>query len=59
MKDNFRLDEKSVMEAMGRGDVNLVLAAISVLSGTSMELVEKVMGTKDPKVVMAVCWKAN
>ncbi len=59
MKDNFRLDEKSVMEAMGRGDVDLVIAAISVLSGISLELVEKAMDTKDPKVVMAVCWKAG
>lgn len=59
MKENFRLDEKSVMEAMERGDVDLVIAAISVLSEIPLELIEKAMDTQDPKAVMAVCWKAG
>lgn len=59
MKENGRLDEKAVAEAIARGDVDLVIAAVSVLSGISLELIEKAMDTRDPETVMAVCWKAG
>lgn len=59
MKDNDRLDEKAVTEAITRGDVDLVIAAVSVLSGIDLELIEKAMDTQDPKAVIAICWKAG
>lgn len=59
MKENDRLDEAAVSEAVNRGDVDLVIAAISVLSGLSLEAVEKAIDTQEPQTVMSVCWKAG
>ena len=59
MKDNDRLDEKAVIEAITRGDVDLVIAAVSVLSDIDLDVIEKAMDTQDPKAVISICWKAG
>jgi hypothetical protein len=54
-----KLGEASVAEALSRGDVDLVIAEISVLAELDMEQVEKAVDAKSAKAVMAVCWKAG
>lgn len=59
MAENGRLNEKSVTEALDRGDIDLVIAAISVLSGLDMPVVEKAMDSQSATSVMAVCREAQ
>ncbi len=54
-----KLDETSIVEALNRGDVDLVIAEISVLAELDMAQVEKAVDAKSAKAVMAVCWKAG
>ncbi len=53
------LDEAAVAAAVGRGDVDMVLANIAVMSELDMEVIEKAADAISAKSVMAVCWKAG
>jgi len=59
MKRNDSLDEATVLATISRGDVDLVIAAISVLAEMGLDTIEKAMDMQDPEMVMAVCWKAG
>lgn len=59
MAENGRLNEKSVTEALDRGDIDLVIAAIAVLSELDMAVVEKAMDSHSAVSVMAVCREAS
>lgn len=59
MKENGKLDDASLTAALGRGDVDLVIAGIAVMSGLGMPLVEHAIDSGSAKSVVAVCWKAK
>ncbi len=59
MKENGKLNEASLNEALGRGDIDLVIAGIAVMSGLDITLVEKAVDSGSPEPVIAVCWKAK
>lgn len=59
MAENGRLNEKSVTEALDRGDIDLVIAAVSVMSGLDLAVVEKAMDSHSATSVMAVCREAK
>ncbi len=54
-----KLKEDAVSEALAAGDRRFVAAALAVLSGLPLALVEKVAESKSARGVVAICWKAN
>ena len=59
MKENGKLNEKAMSEALERGDVDLVIAGIAVMAELEMSLVEGAIDSGSAKSVVAVCWKAK
>jgi uncharacterized protein (DUF2336 family) len=58
LKQEGKLDESSVLAAAGR-DRGFVRAALAVLAGLPLEVVDRVIGSHSPKGVTALAWKAG
>lgn len=59
MRARNELDEAAVTGALDRGDVDLVIAAIAVLGGLEVTIVEHAVDSQEPQSVIAVCWRAD
>jgi hypothetical protein len=59
MKENGKLNEQSLSETLDRGDIDLVIAGIAVMSELDMALIERAVDSGSGKSVIAVCWKAK
>lgn len=53
------LDEKRVLEALGQGDEEFVLQALSVLSGIDIATVRRIVASRSARAVTALAWKAG
>ncbi len=58
-KEKGELDEEAIILAMSRGDVDLVIAGIAVMSDTPLTIIESAMDMGSPTAVLAVCWNAG
>ena len=54
-----QLDESAVDTALSGGDHALVVAALSLLSGLPMEVVDKTIVNQSAKGIVAIVWKAG
>jgi uncharacterized protein (DUF2336 family) len=59
LKAKGALGDEAVGEALARGDRRFVVAALSVLAGEPVALVNKVAESKSGRGVTALCWKAG
>ena len=59
LKAKGALGDEEVGEALARGDRRFVVAALSVLAGEPVALVNKVAESKSGRGVTALCWKAG
>ena len=54
-----KLDEAAVMRALSQGDRPFVMAALAVLSGMTLEAVQKIVSLKSAKGIVALAWKSG
>lgn len=54
-----KLDEEVVLGGLGQGDRGFVLTALSLLSGLSATIVDKIATSQSPRAVTALAWKAG
>jgi uncharacterized protein (DUF2336 family) len=58
LKQEGKLDEAAVLAAAGR-DRGFVRAALAVLAGLPLEVIDRVIGSHSPKGVTALAWKSG
>ena len=54
-----KLDQAAVAQTLEQGDGEMVTAALAVLAGLPLKVVEKTVQTKSAKGLVAVAWKAG
>lgn len=54
-----KLDEETVSDALATGDRGFVLAALALLAGTTVEVVDTIASGQSPRGITALCWKAG
>lgn len=54
-----RLDEETLLEAVGKRELEFVHMALSLMSGISPKTVRAILKSRNAKVVTALCWKAK
>lgn len=59
LKDAGKLDQKIIGKALHASDYPFVLAAVTVLSGVAVEVVQKILMAQSAKGVVALAWKAG
>ncbi|GAB5389180.1 MAG: hypothetical protein Alpg2KO_21480 [Alphaproteobacteria bacterium] len=59
MHKGHMLDEHTVLDALSVGDEDFCRAALSVLAVVELQTVTRILETKSPKPVIALCWQAR
>ncbi|MCH7486262.1 MAG: DUF2336 domain-containing protein [Proteobacteria bacterium] len=57
--DEGKLDQAAVAQTLETGDGDFVMAALAVLAGLPLKVIEKTVQTKSVKGLVAVAWKAG
>ncbi len=57
--DEGKLDQAAVAQILETGDGDFVMAALAVLAGLPLKVIEKTVQTKSVKGLVAVAWKAG
>jgi uncharacterized protein (DUF2336 family) len=57
--DAGQLTEQAILKALGGGETELVVCALAVRAGVSIERVEKIVATQSAKGMVALSWKAR
>jgi len=55
-RDDGRLDEAAVLDALGKGDRVFVTAALAALAGVPVEVVQKAVSLEGAKGLIALAW---
>ncbi len=59
LQEKGELDDEAVINAIGLGQKEFVIQALTLLAGMSVEAVKKLIGTRSPRPVTSLAWKAG
>lgn len=56
---NGKLDDEKILEGLGKGDRTFVSAALTLLAGVRLDVVQKIASMESPKGMISLSWKAG
>jgi hypothetical protein len=59
LHEKGKLNDEEVAAAIGRSDRQFLVEALALKTGFPPDVMEKVVNSQSPRILVAVCWKAG